>query len=206
MCTKWFLLFTNPLNMETKVKLLARHIHQSAIPGGLLCSRHLLGTAVAQWEWLPRLTKPADQSYPSAPGCGLTGCLCTEGTALTFIFMALLIERWGGGGEYMSVLNTPLYKSDKRGTGVREKGNWAKSWGSREISPDIIFDLRWERWTRVNGAVCVCVRETGAKSGTQAKGRRSLMLKALQKSSRTGAQRAKGGAVCNSGETRPPSV
>lgn len=32
------------------------------------------------------------------------------------------------------------------------------------------------------------------------------MLKALQKSSITGAQQAKGGAVCNSGETRRPSV
>lgn len=67
LCTKWFLLFTNPSNRETKVKLLARHIHQ------MYCSTRPCFAAGTCWalrlhsEWLPRLTKPAEPVIPFSP-------------------------------------------------------------------------------------------------------------------------------------------
>ena len=105
-------MLTNLSNLETKVKLLARHIHQSTIPGDLLCTRHCAG----RWGCTVRVTAKADQaSRPFiafspwlCPGCALAGWLCTVhgGTALTFIFIELLIKRWGE--NYMSILNTPF--------------------------------------------------------------------------------------------------
>ena len=126
----------------------------------------MLGAGVAQWEWPPRATRPADRSWPSTPGWMHGG--------KAFIFMKLLIKRWEEKNMWAYWIHHS-HQSDKGGTGMHEKGNWAQSRGAREISPDTIFDLRWERWTRVNDAVCVCVcvcvRETGAESRTQTKGR-----------------------------------
>ena len=76
MCNEWFLLLTNLSNLETKVKLLARHIHQSTIPGGLLCTRHCAGC----WGCTVRVTAKADQA--SRPFIAFSPWLCPGWMAL----------------------------------------------------------------------------------------------------------------------------
>ena len=171
MCNEWFLLLTNPSNLETKVKLLARPIHQSTIPGGLLCTRQCAG----RWGCTVRVTTKANQA--SRLFIAFSPWLC-PGWMPLYSAWKYSSDLYLHGASHQKVGEKihehTEYTIHTRVTGKAQecmKKETAKSRGAREISPGTIFDLRWERGTRVNDAVCVCVRETGAKSGTQAKGK-----------------------------------